>query len=91
MSRRHRAVKKVIMPDYKYNSVNVTCLVNKTMRVGKKSIAEHIVYTAFQRIQQKLKQDPLQIFEKALNNATPLLETRSRRIGGSTYQIPIEV
>jgi len=91
MARRREVIKKNYKPDTKYNSVLVGRLINKIMLDGKKSVAEKIVYTAFDIVNQKLKQDALEVFEKALNNVKPEIEVKSRRIGGATYQIPIEV
>ncbi len=91
MARKKRAVKKDIKPDIKFSSVLVSKLINKIMLHGKKSVAENIVYTAFNILQKKVNKDPLEIFESALNNIKPEVEVKSRRIGGATYQIPIEV
>ncbi len=91
MSRKKRAVKREIKPDTKYNSILVTKLINKIMFDGKKSIAEKIVYQVFDFIQKKVNKDPLDVFKTALNNVKPEIEVKSRRIGGATYQIPIEV
>lgn len=83
--------KRKIAPDYKFNSVLIARFINQIMRCGKKSIAEQIVYTAFDFIKEKTKQDPLNVFEQALKNVAPAVEVRSRRIGGANYQIPVEV
>jgi len=91
MPRRYRPPKRQIPPDPKYNSVLVAKLINKVMKNGKKSLAERIVYNAFDLIEQKAKRDPLTVFEQAIKNATPVLEVRPRRVGGATYQVPIEV
>lgn len=91
MSRRKKAVKREIPPDPLYNSVLVSKFINYVMRKGKKTIARKIVYGAFEIIKEKTKKDPLEIFQKALENAGPSLETRPRRVGGATYQVPIEV
>ena len=89
--RRRRAVKRQIQPDPKYNSILVTKLVNMVMSKGKKSIAERIVYSAFEVIEQKTSKSALEVFKKALDNARPLLEVKARRVGGATYQVPIEI
>jgi small subunit ribosomal protein S7 len=91
MSRRHRAQKREIIPDPKFTDVIVTKFMNAVMRDGKKSTAEGIVYGAFDRIEEKAKSDPLQLFHDALKNVMPSVEVRSRRVGGATYQVPIEV
>ena len=89
--RRRRAEKRIALPDPKYNSVLVSKFVNTVMMMGKKTKAEKIVYGAFDILAENLKKDPLEIFETALDNARPLLELKPRRIGGATYQVPIEV
>lgn len=91
MSRRHRAEKRDVIPDAKYGDVVVTKFMNSIMHDGKKSIAESIVYGAFDTIEQKLRSDPLAIFKQALDNVAPAIEVRSRRVGGATYQVPVEV
>ena len=91
MSRRHRAQKREIIPDPKFTDVIVTKFMNAVMRDGKKSTEEGIVYGAFDRIEEKAKSDPLQLFHDALKNVMPSVEVRSRRVGGATYQVPIEV
>jgi small subunit ribosomal protein S7 len=91
MSRRHRADKRVINPDPKFNDLVVSKFMNNLMYDGKKSAAEGIVYGAFDKIQAKSKQDPIQVFHDALNNVAPAIEVRSRRVGGATYQVPVEV
>lgn len=91
MSRRHRAQKREIIPDPKFTDVIVTKFMNAVMRDGKKSTAEGIVYGAFDRIEEKAKSDPLLLFHDALKNVMPSVEVRSRRVGGATYQVPIEV
>ncbi len=91
MSRRHRAQKREIIPDPKYTDLIVTKFMNAVMRDGKKSVAEGIVYGAFDRIEEKAKSDPLQLFHDALKNVMPSVEVRSRRVGGATYQVPVEV
>jgi small subunit ribosomal protein S7 len=91
MSRRHRADKREITPDPKFKNEVVTKFMNSVMEHGKKSVAETIVYGAFDIVQSKTKQDPLAIFRNALDNVMPSIEVRSRRVGGATYQVPVEV
>ncbi len=91
MPRRYRPPKRVIPPDIKYNSVLVAKLINKVMKDGKKSLATRIVYNAFDIIEEKMHRNPLEVFEQAVKNATPLLEVKPRRVGGATYQVPVEV
>ncbi len=91
MSRRHSAEKREVNPDPKFGNIIVTKFMNSIMYDGKKSAAESIVYGAFDMIEQKTKQGPLQVFEQALENVMPTIEVRSRRVGGATYQVPVEV
>jgi small subunit ribosomal protein S7 len=91
MSRRHRADKREINPDPKFGDLVVSKFMNNLMFEGKKSVAESIVYGAFDKIQGKTKQDPLAVFHQALDNVSPAIEVRSRRVGGATYQVPVEV
>jgi small subunit ribosomal protein S7 len=91
MSRRHRAEKREIIPDPKYGDVVITKFMNSLMFEGKKSAAETIVYGALGRIEQKAKRDGLELFHEALTNVKPAIEVRSRRVGGATYQVPVEV
>ena len=91
MSRRHRADKREINPDPKFGDLVVSKFMNNLMLEGKKSGAETIVYGAFDKIQSKMKQDPLGVFHQALDNVSPAIEVRSRRVGGATYQVPVEV
>lgn len=91
MPRRNRPPRRVIPPDWKYNSELVARLINKVMRNGKKSLAERIVYESLQLIEQRLQRPALEVLEQAVRNATPLLEVRPRRVGGATYQVPIEI
>ena len=91
MSRRHRAEKRQITPDPKFPNEVVAKFMNSVMYEGKKSVAEQIVYGAFEIIEQKAKQDPLGVFRSALDNVMPSIEVRSRRVGGATYQVPVEV
>ena len=91
MPRRNRPPRRVIEPDSKYNSELVARFANRLMRHGKKSTAFRIVYDSFDIIEERTKKPPLDVFEQAMKNVTPLLEVRPRRVGGATYQIPIEV
>lgn len=91
MPRRGRAPRREIDPDPKYGSVKAARFINKLMMGGKKSLAERIFYQAMDRIEERMEKDPVEVFEQALDNATPLLEVKPRRVGGSTYQIPIEI
>jgi len=91
MPRRREVPKRQILPDPKYNSRLISQFVNGLMRDGKKSTAERIMYGALKRIQEKMKEDPLKVFEKAMENVKPALEVKSRRVGGSTYQVPVEI
>ena len=92
MSRRRQAVKRPLIPDPRYNSEVVTTLVNMIMERGKRTVAQRIVYTAFERVSEKIgKGDPVDLMMGALENARPKLEVKSRRVGGATYQVPVEV
>jgi small subunit ribosomal protein S7 len=91
MSRRHSAEKREIIPDPKFGNVVVSKFMNSIMHAGKKSVAEHNVYGAFDIIEGKTKQNPIQVFQQALDNVMPSIEVRSRRVGGATYQVPVEV
>ncbi|KZD01200.1 30S ribosomal protein S7 [Oceanibaculum pacificum] len=91
MSRRHSAEKREVLPDARYGDQVVTKFMNSLMFDGKKSAAEKIVYGAFGRIEGKMSQDPIKVFHDALENVKPALEVRSRRVGGATYQVPVEV
>jgi small subunit ribosomal protein S7 len=91
MSRRHRAEKREIIPDPKFGDLVVTKFMNAIMYDGKKSVAEKIVYDAFDTMEAKAKQSPLTVFQSALANVAPAIEVRSRRVGGATYQVPVEV
>jgi small subunit ribosomal protein S7 len=91
MSRRHSAEKREIIPDAKYGDVVVAKFMNTIMYEGKKSVAEAIVYGALDGVESKLKTDPLVVFKQALENVAPAVEVRSRRVGGATYQVPVEV
>ena len=89
--RKRRAVKRDVLPDPIYNSKVVTKLINQIMNDGKKGTAERILYEAFEIIKEKTGQEPIEVYEKALENVKPLLEVKSRRVGGSNVQVPIEV
>ncbi|QYO78766.1 30S ribosomal protein S7 [Devosia salina] len=91
MSRRHRAEKREVIPDPKFGDLVVTKFMNSLMKDGKKSAAESIVYGAFDIVEAKTKQDPITVFHGALDNIRPAVEVRSRRVGGATYQVPVEV
>jgi small subunit ribosomal protein S7 len=91
MSRRHSAEKREVIPDEKFKDVILTKFMNSIMYDGKKSIAEAIVYDAFDIIEQKMRSEPLPVFKQALDNVAPAIEVRSRRVGGATYQVPVEV
>ena len=91
MSRRHSAEKREITPDPKFGDLVVSKFMNSLMKDGKKSAAESIVYGAFDIVQTKLRQDPIAVFHTALDNVRPSVEVRSRRVGGATYQVPVEV
>ena len=91
MSRRHRADKREVLPDAKYGDTVLTKFMNNLMYDGKKSIAEGIVYGAMTRVEGKLKRTPIDVFHEALENIKPSIEVRSRRVGGATYQVPVEV
>ncbi len=91
MSRRHRAEKREILPDAKYGDKILTKFMNNLMLDGKKSVAERIVYGALTRVEEKLKREPIEAFHEALENIKPTVEVRSRRVGGATYQVPVEV
>lgn len=91
MSRRNISKKRLPDPDSLYNSYLVSLLISRILKSGKKNLATKIVYQAFEIIEKKLDQDPLTIFEKAIQNASPIVEVKARRVGGSTYQVPVEV
>ena len=91
MPRRHRAEKRDILPDAKYKDQVVSKFMSCLMYAGKRSLAERIVYGAFDRIELRTSQQPITVFHDALNNVRPLVEVRSRRVGGATYQVPVEV
>lgn len=91
MSRRHRAEKREINPDPKFGDLVITKFMNAIMFDGKKSVAERIVYGALDSVERKAKKDPVALFHQALDNVAPHIEVRSRRVGGATYQVPIDV
>ena len=91
MSRRNISKKRFPQMDAIYNSYLVSLLINRILKSGKKTIAKNIVYQAFEIIKKKTNEDPLTIFEKAIQNASPIVEVKARRVGGSTYQVPVEV
>jgi small subunit ribosomal protein S7 len=91
MARRRRPEKREILPDPKFGDVVLSKFMNSVMEQGKKSVAEGIVYGAFETVEARAKRDPLRIFHDALNNVKPGIEVRSRRVGGATYQVPVEV
>ena len=91
MPRRREVPKRVILPDPLYNSQLVTKFVNVVMKDGKKSVAEQLLYRALETIRERTEDDPVKVFKKAVDNVKPAVEVKSRRVGGSTYQVPIEV
>ena len=91
MPRRVRVVRREILPDAKYHNVIIAKLINKVMKYGKKSKAEAIVYDALDIIGEQMSETPVTVLEQAVNNVTPLLEVKPRRVGGATYQVPVEV
>jgi small subunit ribosomal protein S7 len=91
MPRRYRPERREIEPDLRYESATVQMFINRLMKGGKKSTAQRIVYDSFDLIQQRSKRDPLEVFQQAMHNATPQVEVKPRRVGGATYQVPMEV
>jgi small subunit ribosomal protein S7 len=91
MPRRARVIRRDIPPDPRYNSRTVSAFINKVMYSGKKSLAERIVYRALDQIETQTRRDPLDTFEQALRNATPMVEVKPRRVGGATYQVPVDI
>jgi len=91
MSRRHRAEKREVQPDPKFGDRVLSKFMNSLMYEGKKSVAEGVVYSALETIEKKTSQDPIKVFRDALDNVRPAIEVRSRRVGGATYQVPVEV
>ena len=91
MARRNRPERRPTPPDARYNNVQVQILINKLMTRGKKSTSERVIYTAFDRIQNQTGRDHLDVFNQAIRNTTPVLEVKPRRVGGATYQVPVEI
>lgn len=91
MPRRYRPENREIQPDLRYNSINVQMFVNRMMRGGKKSTAAGIIYDAFDLVEKRTKRQPLEVFDQAMQNVTPQIEVKPRRVGGATYQVPMEV
>ena len=91
MPRRNRPPRREIEPDVRYNSVLVARFVNRMMRAGKKSVATRVLYDAMELMEERTKRNALEVFEQAMQNAMPVIEVKPRRVGGSTYQIPVEV
>src|ERR671918_1820339 len=91
MPRRREVPKREILPDPVYNSQLITKFINSLMTDGKKSVAERVFYGALKKVEDRAKDDPLKLFKKAVDNVKPALEVKSRRVGGSTYQIPVDV
>jgi len=91
MSRRNRAIKRDIQPDIRYNSLMVQMFINRMMRGGKKSTAQRVLYDSLALVEERTKRPGLEIFEQAMKNATPQIEVKPRRVGGATYQVPVEV
>jgi small subunit ribosomal protein S7 len=91
MPRRARVQQRVVLPDPKYNNKNITRMVGRLMWDGKRSLAERIIYSALDLVEQRTRRSPVDVFEQALRNATPVLEVKPRRVGGSTYQVPVEI
>src|SRR5476649_176783 len=91
MSRRRAAEKREVLPDAKFHDIVISKFMNTLMECGKKSVAERVVYGALEEVESKLKQDPVPAFHEALENVKPAVEVRSRRVGGATYQVPVEV
>ena len=91
MSRRHAAEKREVLPDAKFGDIVLTKFMNNLMVDGKKAVAERIVYNAFDRVEAKIKQSPVEVFHESLENIKPSVEVRSRRVGGATYQVPVDV
>lgn len=91
MPRRREVPKRQVLPDPKYNSRLLAKFINNVMKQGKKSVAESLIYGAMDLIEQRTKQEPLEVFNKAMDNVRPIIEVKSRRVGGATYQVPVEV
>jgi len=91
MPRRARVIKRAIAPDPKYGNALVSAFINKVMLSGKKSVSERVVYGAFDLIEEQQKRNPVEVFEEAVRNATPMVEVKPRRVGGATYQVPVDI
>jgi len=91
LPRRAKVIRRPVLPDTRYNNRNVTRFINKLMLNGKRSLAERILYEALGIIEQRQRRNPVDVFEQALRNATPVLEVKPRRVGGATYQVPVEI
>lgn len=91
MPRRYRPVKRPVEPDVKYSSINVQMFVNRMMSSGKKSVAQRVMYDALELVEQRAKRGAMEVFEQALRNVAPAVEVKPRRVGGSTYQVPVDV
>lgn len=91
MPRRYQPETREILPDTRYNSVQVQSFINRVMKRGKKSVATTLVYDAFELIEERTKKNPLEVFEQAIKNVSPVMEVKPRRVGGATYQVPMEV
>ena len=91
MARRRRAEKRRVTPDPKYHNIELSQFINKVMLNGKKTVAQRIVYEALDKASQEVRRPPIEVFDQAIRNATPMVEVRSRRVGGATYQVPTEV
>ncbi|NLH07476.1 MAG: 30S ribosomal protein S7 [Chloroflexi bacterium] len=91
MPRRYRPPKRKVDPDPKYNNVQVAMFINRLMKDGKKSTARRVMYEAMEKLQERTGRDPVEVFEQALQNVAPMVEVKPRRVGGSTYQVPVEV
>jgi len=91
MPRRSRPQKREINPDVRYNSVQIASFINRVMKRGKKSVATTLVYDAMAQIEERTKKNPMEVFEQALRNVSPVMEVKPRRVGGATYQVPMEV
>lgn len=91
MTRRKRAEVRQVTPDARYNNIELSQFINKVMLNGKKTVAQHIVYSALGKVEEEARRPAIEVFEQALKNATPMVEVKSRRVGGATYQVPTEV
>jgi small subunit ribosomal protein S7 len=91
MPRRYRPERREVLPDVRYNSVQVQSFINRVMKRGKKSVATSLVYDAFDLIGERMNKEPIEVFEQAIQNVSPVMEVRPRRVGGATYQVPMEV